>query len=98
VDLKDVESAADGEGERGVVASGEPAHRSRKVAVEAVHASKESLTAGLVVGMVGHAHPDTTHVVEEAKSGVEVGNVAGMVASASTTAEKLRHTCKEKPP
>jgi hypothetical protein len=77
----DVKAAADGEGERGVVAGRQLANRCREVAVEAVHASEESLAEGLEAGMVGDAHPDASHAVEEAQASVEVGDVAGGVPS-----------------
>jgi hypothetical protein len=73
----DVDATADGEGEGCVVGGWKLAHRCGEVAVEAVDASEQRLTKGLEVGVVGEAHSQASHAVEEAQAGVEVGDVAG---------------------
>jgi len=77
----DVETPADRKGKGSVVAGGQLTDRSGEIAVEAVHASKERLAEGLVVGMVGDARTNPSHTVEEAEPSIEARDVAGGVAA-----------------
>ena len=77
----DVESPADGEGEGGVVAGGKFADWCGELAVEAVDTSEQGLAERLEVGVVGGAHSQPSHAVEEAQAGVKVGDVASGMSS-----------------
>jgi hypothetical protein len=77
----DVEASADGRSIGCVVTGGKLADGSREVAVKAMHPAEESLSKGLEACVVGEAHPDATHSIEEAKTRVETRDVISGVAS-----------------
>ena len=76
-----VEASTDGSSKRCVVTGGKLADGSRKVAIEAMHPAEESLSKRLEACVVGKAHPDTSHSIEQAKTRVEARDLAGGVAS-----------------
>ena len=77
----DVETSADGSSIGCVVTGGRLADGSRKVTVKAMHTTEESLSKGLEACVVGAAHSDASHSIEEAKTHIEARNVVSRVTA-----------------
>ena len=78
---RDIDSAAEGKRERGVVTGGELADGGREVAVEAMDSAEERLSEQMEAGVCGDAHSQAAHAVKEAQAGIEVGDLAVVMAA-----------------
>ena len=77
----DVEASSDGSSIGCVVGGGKLAYGGGKVAVKAMHAAEESLSERFEACVIGNAHTDASHTIQEAETDIEARYVVGGVAS-----------------